>query len=49
VGMKYHLIWIPKYRKKQLFGNVRKYLDEVFRFKFSAVPVVYDLKKEGKL
>ena len=28
---KYHLTWIPKYRKKQLFGDIRKYLGEVFR------------------
>ena len=27
---KYHLIWIPKYRKKVLFGSLRKYLG-VFR------------------
>ena len=30
-GCKYHLIWIPKYRKKVLFGNLRKYLGDVFR------------------
>jgi len=28
---KYHLIWIPKYRKKLLYGNLRKHLGEVFR------------------
>jgi putative transposase len=28
---KYHLIWIPKYRKKVLFGDLRKYLGDVFR------------------
>ena len=28
---KHHLIWIPKYRKKILFGNLRKYLGDVFR------------------
>jgi len=28
---KYHLIWIPKYRKKVLYGNLRKYLGEVFK------------------
>lgn len=28
---KYHLIGIPKYRKKVLFGNLRKYLGDVFR------------------
>ena len=28
---KYHLIWIPKYRKKVLFGDLRKYLGNVFR------------------
>ena len=28
---KYHLIWILKYRKKVLFGDLRKYLGDVFR------------------
>jgi putative transposase len=28
---KYHLIWIPKYRRKLLYGHLRKYLGEVFR------------------
>jgi len=28
---KYHLTWIPKYRKKQLYGDLRTYLGEVFR------------------
>jgi putative transposase len=28
---KYHLIRIPKYRKKVLYGQLRKYLGEVFR------------------
>ena len=28
---KYHLVWIPKYRKKMLYGNLRKYLGEVFK------------------
>lgn len=28
---KYHIIWIPKYRKKVLFGQLRKYLGQVFR------------------
>ena len=28
---KYHLTWIPKYRKKELNGDLRKYLGEVFR------------------
>ena len=28
---KYHLVWIPKYRKKVLYGNLRKYLGEVIR------------------
>jgi len=28
---KYHLIWIPKYRKQILYGHLRKYLGEVFR------------------
>ena len=28
---KYHLIWIPKYRKKLIYGQLRKHLGEVFR------------------
>jgi len=28
---KYHLIWIPKCRKKVMYGQLRKYLGEVFR------------------
>ena len=28
---KYHVVWIPKYRRKTLYGQVRKYLGEVFR------------------
>jgi putative transposase len=28
---KYHLIWIPKYRRKLLYGSIRNYLGEVFR------------------
>ena len=28
---KYHVVWIPKYRKKTLYGQVRRYLGEVFR------------------
>ena len=27
---KYHLTWIPKYRKKELYGGLRRYLGEVF-------------------
>ena len=28
---KYHMVWIPKYRKKVLYGDLRKYLGEVVR------------------
>lgn len=28
---KYHLSWIPKYRKKVIYGNLRRYLGEVLR------------------
>ena len=28
---KYHIVWIPKYRKKVIYGHLRKYLGEVFR------------------
>ncbi|MDR2717969.1 MAG: IS200/IS605 family transposase [Treponema sp.] len=27
---KYHVVWIPKYRKKQLYGGVAKYLGSIF-------------------
>ena len=27
---KYHIVFIPKYRKKQLYGKIRKYLGEFF-------------------
>ena len=27
---KYHIIWIPKYRKKVLYGQLRQYLGEIF-------------------
>jgi putative transposase len=28
---KYHIVFIPKYRKKQLYGELRRYLGEVFQ------------------
>ncbi len=28
---KYHIVWIPKCRKKALYGELRKYLGEVLR------------------
>lgn len=28
---KYHIIWIPKYRKKKLYGQIRKYLGALFK------------------
>jgi len=28
---KYHMVWIPKYRKKVIYGGLRKYLGEVLR------------------
>ncbi len=27
---KYHLVFVPKYRKKKLYGSIRKYLGPVF-------------------
>ncbi len=27
---KYHVVWIPKYRRKTLYGELRKYLGEIF-------------------
>ena len=28
---KYHIVWIPKYRKKSLYKELRKYLGEIFK------------------
>jgi putative transposase len=28
---KYHVVWIPKYRRKVVYGELRKHLGEVFR------------------
>jgi REP element-mobilizing transposase RayT len=28
---KYHIVWIPKYRKKKLYKELRQYLGEMFR------------------
>jgi len=28
---KYHVVFIPKYRKKKLYGELRQYLGEIFR------------------
>ncbi len=28
---KYHVVWIPKCRKKELYGKIRKFLGPVFR------------------
>jgi len=28
---KYHIVWIPKYRKRKLYDSIRQYLGEIFR------------------
>jgi len=28
---KYHVVWIPKYRRKTLYGQLRQYLGEIFK------------------
>ena len=28
---KYHVVWIPKYRKKSLYGELRRHLGSTFR------------------
>ena len=28
---KYHLVWIPKYRKRVIYGQLRKYLGEILK------------------
>lgn len=28
---KYHVVWIPKYRRKTLYGQLRQYLGQVFK------------------
>jgi putative transposase len=30
-GCKYHVVWIPKYRRKKLFGEIRRELGPVLR------------------
>ena len=31
VGLQYHIVWIPKYRRKVLYGELRKHLGAMFR------------------
>jgi putative transposase len=38
---KYHLVWIPKYRKKAIYGDIRRCLGEVLR--------ELALQEEGKI
>jgi putative transposase len=38
---KYHLVWIPKYRKKAIYGDIRRYLGDVLR--------EFALQKESKV
>ena len=47
--LKYHLVWIPKYRKQILSGEVSEYLKDVFQriaeeyeFKIDTMEVVED-------
>ena len=28
---KYHVVWIPKYRRKSMYGQLRKFLGQVFK------------------
>ena len=28
---KYHVVWIPKYRRKTLYGELRRYLGQIFK------------------
>lgn len=28
---KYHIVWIPKYRRKRMYESIRQYLGEIFR------------------
>jgi len=28
---KYHIVWIPKYRKKSIYKELRQYLGEIFK------------------
>ena len=34
---KYHLVWIPKYRKKGIYGDIRRYLGEALRGRGTSV------------
>jgi putative transposase len=47
--LKYHLVWIPKYRKKVLDGEIREYLKEVlekiaeeYEFEIDTIGVMED-------
>jgi putative transposase len=47
--LKYHLVWIPKYRKEILGGEIREYLKEVFEqiaqeyeFEIDTIEIVED-------
>ena len=40
---KYQVVWIPKYRRKTIYGQLRKYLFERFtHYKHPDLPEVYD-------
>ena len=36
-GSKYHVVFIPKRRKKLIFGVLRKYLGDIFRGRCKAL------------
>ncbi len=47
---KYHIVFIPKYRKKALFNELRKHLGEVFREpKYAVAQVVGYIKGKSAI
>jgi hypothetical protein len=44
---KYHIVWIPKYRKKKLYRELRVYLNKVYPEPGKAEPRWRPLKKKG--
>jgi hypothetical protein len=41
---KYHIVWIPKYRKKKLYGQIRKFLGMLFK-ELASQTGVYDYRR----
>ena len=45
---KYHVVFIPKYRRKRIFGTLRQHLGEIFReFRFDNVKRTHPDRVKG--